>query len=754
MRKSKPNKKISKLQVNKIKALIIQKLDLRKYYKDRVDIKNSPNDRGNISAICPFHDDTDPSLSINIKTGRYRCWGACDENGSIFKFHKKLNKLKTFKEAIDGLSKIAGVPIKREIVARYDYVDEQGEVQYEARKYNDKSFIPYRKIPDGGFKSGLEGVDKIPYNLPDLINSTKVYICEGEKDADNLAEKLSVLTTTFFGANWSDEYAKWFNGKIIRILPDNDEAGIAFAQKVAAGLYNIAKSIRIVILPGLETKGDVTDWLDNGGTKTDLNRLCRDTDNWDPSQVKVPKFVAELNEKHAFIMIEGKSRILNEIVNPSFNRPDINFSSIPDFVNKYYNKKVIDPETGNKTSSGRAWLNSPFRDSYEGIVFEPSNDVPGFYNLWRGLAVKPKKSDWSLFKRHILEIIADGDTKLAKWILAWMARIVQDPGGARPGTSIVLKGGQGIGKGVFATQFGALFGPHFLHLSNRIQITGRFNSHLKNALVVFGDEVTWGGEKKTAGILKAMVTEDTIQCEPKGIDSYTVKNRMNLIIASNSDWVVPAEIDERRFCVIRVSEDKKQNRKYFTKIISQMDSGGREAMLYDLLKRDISKINLRKIPRTEALIDQIERGLGIVERYWFDRLKEGTTVGLFLTVQQFTLSMGINGKNILIDAARTYADKWLRRVVTQILYLDFLGFQKNLRAHEDIPINHFIRNLRKVCPGIVTKQKAKLIMCGDHEDEGYCTAYKKRFNGIKIPALDKCREQFEAKIGSDINWEL
>jgi hypothetical protein len=241
-----------------LRRKIKQKLDITKYYQEQLDITTTPNSKGYINTLCPFHKDTSPSLSIDTNTGNCTCRGACGEKWSIFKFDQKKNNYKTIEEATRDLAQLAGISIRKKVVARYNYVSEKREIQYQVRRYDNKDFRVYQKTPDGKYKPGLKGVSRVPYNLPDVSDSSLIYICEGEKDADNLAEKFGVASTTLFGSNWSDDYSKWFEGKVIRILPDNDEAGIAYAQKVAIGLVNTAKSLKIVKLPALDIKGDVS----------------------------------------------------------------------------------------------------------------------------------------------------------------------------------------------------------------------------------------------------------------------------------------------------------------------------------------------------------------------------------------------------------------------------------------------------------------------------------------------------------------
>ena len=87
-------------------------------------------------------------------------------------------------------------------------------------------------------------------------------------------------------------------------------------------------------------------------------------------------------------------------------------------------------------------------------------------------------------------------------------------------------------------------------------------------------------------------TEDSLIVEPKGKDAFQIKNHMRLIIASNNEWVVPAGMEERRFFVLDVCDKNMQNREYFNRIFEQMDNGGREALLYDLLRYNLEGIDL------------------------------------------------------------------------------------------------------------------------------------------------------------------
>ena len=203
-----------------------------------------------------------------------------------------------------------------------------------------------------------------------------------------------------------------------------------------------------------------------------------------------------------------------------------------------------------------------------------------------------------------------------------MANGVQHPD--RPGeVALVLRGDQGVGKGIGAREYGALFGQHFVHVAQARHLTGNFNGHLRDAVVVFADEAFGTHDKEAEAVLKALITEPTITIEQKYRDVVTAKNVTHLIVASNHAWVVPAGLGERRFFVLDVSSTHRQDHPYFNAVINQMENGGREAMLYDLQHLDLSGINLRQAPQTQALQEQKVHSLSPPWKWWFGKLMDG-----------------------------------------------------------------------------------------------------------------------------------
>lgn len=230
---------------------------------------------GGKTAHCPAHDDKRNSLSIDGGSdGRVllKCHAGC----AVGEICKALGL-----EFRDLFPENGGTSLKRTIAATYDYRDERGELLYQAVRFNPKDF--QQRCPDGngGWRWSLNGVRRVPYRLPGLLLAPAVevvWITEGEKDVENLiALGLTATTNAGGGGKWRAEYDEPFRGRRVAILPDNDDMGEKHARSVARHLITVATEVRILRLPGLPPKGDVSDWLRAGGTKDELLRLHAET---------------------------------------------------------------------------------------------------------------------------------------------------------------------------------------------------------------------------------------------------------------------------------------------------------------------------------------------------------------------------------------------------------------------------------------------------------------------------------------------
>jgi RecA-family ATPase len=169
-------------------------------------------------------------------------------------------------------------PADASIVATYDYHDAGGKLAFQVVRKVPKKFVQRRSDGNGGWIWNLHGIKRVPYRLPELLAAAPhatVFICEGEKDCDNLRERGLIATTNPGGAGkWLPDMSECLRDRDVVILPDNDEAGEKHAADVLAKVRGIARSMRIVRLPNLPLKGDVSDWLAAGGTAEELEQIA------------------------------------------------------------------------------------------------------------------------------------------------------------------------------------------------------------------------------------------------------------------------------------------------------------------------------------------------------------------------------------------------------------------------------------------------------------------------------------------------
>jgi hypothetical protein len=235
------------------------------------------------SARCPAHDDRRASLSI-AEGEDYRvlltCFAGCKTEDVVKAAGLTMRDLFPANTSDRGGSWT--------IVATYDYCDESGRLLFQKVRLEPKDFRVRRPNGNGGWIKNIEGVRRVPYRLPELLAAPRdewEFLVEGEKDADNLVATLGfVATTSPFGGSktrsekkWSPEFNQFFTGRRVAIIPDNDETGKKFARHVAQELVGVAFCVKIVELPGLPEKGDVSDFLAAGGTREQLLALVEGT---------------------------------------------------------------------------------------------------------------------------------------------------------------------------------------------------------------------------------------------------------------------------------------------------------------------------------------------------------------------------------------------------------------------------------------------------------------------------------------------
>ncbi|MBN1437502.1 MAG: hypothetical protein JW936_10555 [Sedimentisphaerales bacterium] len=234
-------------------------------------LEHKSTGEGKWQAKCPAHDDKRHSLTITKQADRIllHCHAGCAMQDIIAALGLKPADLFPNSQKRESKPKQQGDII-------YDYTDENGKLLMQAVRRPDKSFCQRKPDGSGGWTYKLGNLRRVLYHLPELIASTgPVFIVEGEKDVDNLRALGLTATCNVGGAGkWKEDYGHYLKGRKVVILPDNDDPGRKHALQVAEMLSEVTETIKILNLPDLQVKGDVSDWIEAGGTREQLLELA------------------------------------------------------------------------------------------------------------------------------------------------------------------------------------------------------------------------------------------------------------------------------------------------------------------------------------------------------------------------------------------------------------------------------------------------------------------------------------------------
>ena len=445
----------------------------------------------------------------------------------------------------------------------------------------------------------------------------------------------------------------------------------------------------------------------------------------------IDPMLRKLNEKHAVIAdMGGKCRIISEILDPAMNRTKISKQSFEDFRNRYRHIKVVvghnEQGVPIEKPAGTFWIDHPKRRQFETIVFAPERDVENAYNLWRGFACDSISGDkHQSFLEHVRVNVCSENEEYYNYLVGWMARLVQAPDSTGE-VAVVLRGKRGTGKSFFAKTLGRLFGRHYLQVSDSKHLVGSFNSHLRDTVLLFGDEAFFAGDKRHESVLKTLVTEEHLVIEGKGVDAEAAPNFVHLILASNEDWVVPAGLDERRFFVMEVSDKNKMNFTYFKRINDDLNDGGLEHLLHYLRTYDLSTYEVRNVPQTKALQEQKLMSMTPEMQWFYEKLCDGV------------LQKGVAG--------------WGTKVQKDILYNDYVNDLQKQGRNFRMSQTAFGRFLARVMPDDWPHSKQELAEVPITDPHGFEVITRKRAYFYYVPDVYEIRDFWDATMGGVFDW--
>jgi len=358
--------------------------------------------------------------------------------------------------------------------------------------------------------------------------------------------------------------------------------------------------------------------------------------------------LTKMNNKHAFIeSIGGKPMVASYVYNETVKDEILEFVTPESILTRYCNETV--QEGKSQVALGKWWLHHTDRKQYKTIIFDPSapKEHNGCLNLWEGFAVTPKQKNngWKWTLKHIYKIQCNSNPEKFNYVIKWLAWCLQNPA-ERPQVSIIFKGKQGAGKGFIFDYFCKIFGQHSMNISNRELLTGKYNGHLYRLVFLFADEAYYPGDREVEGVMKELITQEFLTYRHLYKEAIKGANRLHIAQSTNSEWVIPAGDDTRRYFINAVDNKYAKGQAnnllrdlYFSRLFAEMNHGGCEAMLYDLLNMNLYDWHpIRDVPNTEELIAQIKLTKTNLQSAIFSILDDGIFPGILSADGEYEIS--------------------------------------------------------------------------------------------------------------------
>jgi len=698
-------------------------------------------------ALCPCHNDKEQSLSISLGEENkilLKCFANCHYLDILAAVGLTKDDISNKGKTKQGKSwrKKTEDYIKKPIEAVYDYKDATGTYLYSKIRFEGKE-IKYGVIDKKNNTCALkkaEGVKSTLYNLPAALKAIKrgfpVYITEGEKDADTL-KNLGYTAVTAGGVNdWKKEFAHYFTGARVVILPDNDTPGLDLAKKIMHDLRPFAYSIKTVATSKAD-KGDVTDYLnEEGHSKEDLQKLIDE----------VPSIVAPWIQ-----ITEKKGGGQNLRVNPGLLKACISehlsYKTVDGcyywYENGYYkrtDKNAVKAKIADYTPdiiSGDNLLNNVYNlmlaDKEHITNEEDFNTNEKYINFKNGLynidtkVLERHNSDilytrqvnteynkdtalkeYHTFYKYVRDLCTNAageiDWQVYKALQEVAGLAISNICGHKTKKAVFLYSPVGnTGKSQFLGLLGHLIGQEnitSIPLQNMNEDKGRFafaNAGLVR-LIMNGDQSK--ADIKDSSIFKSVTGGDTIKVEAKGKDIKALVFKGLVLIACND---LPYIADDKGEHIYR--------RMYIVPCTHTIEEKERDPNILDKMIKELPAIvnwaieGLHRLKANNYNFTEIAAGNQYIEDY----RKNSDTVFGFLSDEGYTITKDPNdkiSKQDLLEKYYRYCQREERQSVSKRQFGERLekitGFKAAVAKYQDGKSYRAIRGIKEYNDGFVS----------------------------------------------------
>lgn len=315
--------------------------------------------------------------------------------------------------------------------------------------------------------------------------------------------------------------------------------------------------------------------------------------------LKTVTTIERINAQYAMLDAPGEPRVI-------VDRADARPIPLPEFKLRTADQVIVIPgrdENGQPVKKPKpaftVWLASSKRHRYRRIVFTSGAVADDAMNLFRGFGVTARQGACGLILRHIAEVICAGDDAASAAMLdliAWQMQHVGTP--SRIIVDLISEEEQ-TGKGSFAEKILLKVWGAAGHMTHTIaDVAGDFNDVLRGKAFVVLDEALFAGDHRAANMLKGLAATETVSINTKNMPRCRVPAGLNFWTLSNER--VPVFIGEGdvRHWPLQVDPCRQGDRAYWTALHHEIEHGGCEAFLWEMLHRDVAGfVPQRDVPR-------------------------------------------------------------------------------------------------------------------------------------------------------------
>jgi hypothetical protein len=390
------------------------------------------------------------------------------------------------------------------------------------------------------------------------------------------------------------------------------------------------------------------------------------------------------------------------------------------------NKKRV-----SKLRATKLWIDSPRKRTCLGIKFWPSTTAIDpedpknkLFNTWRGWPTKAVEDriTWKIIFEYIYVVVCNKDRAKFRLLFGFYGHLFQRPE-QKPSFGIAFRGEEeGTGKSTFIDEIKKIVGKdNSFSTADPEQIFGANNPGMDGCLLLHLEEVEWAKYNRYANKLRDLFTAPIININNKYEKQVEQNSFTRISISGNAEHIMQVSRTGRRLTAFEVNPIHAGDTDYFGKLKAAFDNGGRESLMYKLLRWNIGNFNPFKPLHTVETDEQRAMSMSAVAQFWQDECLEENKLPYdeVITVAAVAEDGTVTG------------DKYIYRVIVEKLVWCFNEWQK-LRGERPISNKSFGKQFRRIVPDMPPAPNVKIMP----------TDIKKQMNCFELKGLKECRDHF------------